>query len=82
MWAATHSERNFHDPYTFKPERWMDKDNAVDKLGASNAFSLGPRGCIGKKSVLILDSLNYSQLMRQQPFVHGAETYHCQVAVA
>lgn len=49
MWAATHSERNFHDPYIFKPERWLDKENAVDKLGASNPFSLGPRGCIGKK---------------------------------
>ena len=48
MWAATHSERNFVDPYVFRPERWFDRENATDKLGASNAFSLGPRGCIGK----------------------------------
>ncbi|ORY15280.1 cytochrome P450 [Clohesyomyces aquaticus] len=48
MWAATHSERNFSDPYVFRPERWMDRENATDKLGASNAFSLGPRGCIGR----------------------------------
>ncbi|KAN0107802.1 cytochrome P450 [Hyaloscypha variabilis] len=48
MWAATHSERNFKDPYVFRPERWLDKENATDKLGASNAFSLGPRGCIGR----------------------------------
>lgn len=48
MWAATKSERNFKDPYVFRPERWLERDNATDKLGASNAFSLGPRGCIGK----------------------------------
>lgn len=48
MWAATKSQRNFADPYVFRPERWLDRDNATDKLGASNPFSLGPRGCIGK----------------------------------
>ncbi|KAF2419707.1 pisatin demethylase [Tothia fuscella] len=48
MWAATHSERNFSQPYEFRPERWMDKENTTDKLHASNPFSLGPRGCIGR----------------------------------
>jgi len=48
MWASTHSERNFSEPYKFKPERWFDRENSTDKLGASNAFSLGPRGCIGR----------------------------------
>ncbi|KAF2099274.1 pisatin demethylase [Rhizodiscina lignyota] len=48
MWAASHSERNFEDPYVFRPERWLDKENSKDKLTASNPFSLGPRGCIGR----------------------------------
>lgn len=51
MWGATHSERNFREPYSFIPERWLDKENSTDKFGASNAFSLGPRGCIGRKYV-------------------------------
>lgn len=51
-WASSHSERNFKDAYEFIPERWMDRKNATDKLHASNPFSLGPRGCIGKKYVL------------------------------
>jgi len=25
------------------------EENKTDKLGASNAFSMGPRGCIGRK---------------------------------
>lgn len=49
MWGATHSERNFKEPYKFLPERCLDKENSTDKFGASNAFSLGPRGCIGRK---------------------------------
>ncbi|KAF9876162.1 benzoate 4-monooxygenase cytochrome p450 [Colletotrichum karsti] len=48
MWGATHSERNFKDPYTFLPERWLNREGSSDKFGASNAFSLGPRGCIGR----------------------------------
>ncbi|OAL05172.1 cytochrome P450 [Phaeosphaeriaceae sp. SRC1lsM3a] len=48
MWAATKSLRNFDSPYEFRPERWLDREGSVDKLSASNAFSLGPRGCIGK----------------------------------
>ncbi|KAL2755499.1 hypothetical protein ACRALDRAFT_2041856 [Sodiomyces alcalophilus JCM 7366] len=48
MWGATHSERNFSEPYRFIPERWLDKENSTDKFGASNAFSLGSRGCIGR----------------------------------
>ncbi|ROT36462.1 averantin oxidoreductase [Sodiomyces alkalinus F11] len=48
MWGATHSERNFREPYRFIPERWQDKENSADKFGASNAFSLGSRGCIGR----------------------------------
>lgn len=43
-WAASHSESNFARPYEFIPERWMDRENATDKLHASNPFSLGPRG--------------------------------------
>ena len=32
----------------FKPERWLDKDS-VDNLEASQPFSLGPRGCLGRR---------------------------------
>ncbi|OAA57409.1 averantin oxidoreductase [Niveomyces insectorum RCEF 264] len=48
MWGATHSKRNFKDPYKFDPDRWLDKNNTTDKFTASNPFSLGSRGCIGR----------------------------------
>lgn len=45
--AASLDPANFQDPHTFKPERWLAK-NERDVLGASQPFSLGPRGCIGR----------------------------------
>lgn len=46
-YPANHLESNFHDPYTFKPERWLDPDTK-DSLGVSKPFSYGPRDCVGK----------------------------------
>ncbi|ORY66218.1 benzoate 4-monooxygenase cytochrome P450 [Pseudomassariella vexata] len=45
--AASMSSENFRDPYKFDPERWLTSD-PQDILDASQPFSLGPRGCLGK----------------------------------
>lgn len=51
-WSAAHSPRNFSRPDEYVPERWLDDENggryAGENRDASQAFSLGPRGCIGK----------------------------------
>ena len=46
--AATHSEANFCNASNFIPERWVDPD-CQDKKHASQPFSLGNRGCLGRK---------------------------------
>ncbi|KAI1209970.1 benzoate 4-monooxygenase cytochrome P450 [Annulohypoxylon truncatum] len=45
--AACLSSTNFHDPWSWKPERWIDSDNS-DVFDSSQPFSLGPRVCIGR----------------------------------
>lgn len=52
-WAAAHAPANFTRPDDFVPERWLEgspeaRPHAADRRDASQAFSLGPRGCIGK----------------------------------
>ena len=48
-WAACHSPLNFRDPDSFIPERWLgDARFAEDRREASQPFSIGPRGCIGR----------------------------------
>jgi cytochrome P450 len=46
-WAVSYREKYFHEPYSFKPERWIDPD-CKDVKEASQPFSLGPRVCPGK----------------------------------
>ncbi|KAI3228057.1 hypothetical protein DTO012A7_6640 [Penicillium roqueforti] len=46
-WTVTHDPRYFHDPYVFKPSRWLDPA-CTDLKEASQPFSLGPRGCLGQ----------------------------------
>ena len=50
-----HNEAYYPDPFTFKPSRWLvDEKNGVTaenvQVAQSNfcAFSIGPRGCVGK----------------------------------
>ncbi|KAK8137100.1 hypothetical protein PG984_005040 [Apiospora sp. TS-2023a] len=49
--AANLSPANFANPNDFVPERWLKQPPAEyvdDNHEATQAFSLGPRGCIGK----------------------------------
>ena len=49
-WAMNHNPSNFADPWKFIPERFLgDERYATDKLDAVQAFSLGPRNCLGRK---------------------------------
>lgn len=48
-----HDPANFHEPLTFKPERWLDPD-CIDVKEASQPFSLGYRACLGRKQDLNL----------------------------
>ncbi|KAK1638007.1 putative cytochrome P450 [Colletotrichum phormii] len=46
-WTVTHDEQNFHEPYHFKPERWLNS-MCPDLKEASQPFSLGTRACLGR----------------------------------
>jgi len=48
--AANHSKRNWTDPDTFVPERWLgDAKYKDDNRAVVHPFSFGPRNCLGKK---------------------------------
>ena len=50
--AAYHTERNFHDPEVFVPERWVEnppEEYRNDELAALKPFSFGPRSCLGQQ---------------------------------
>lgn len=56
LWALFHNEYIFPDPYTFNPERWLDKEGESEEEKADREemrkafvpFSAGQRVCAGK----------------------------------
>lgn len=45
-----HSSRNFSDPFSFQPERFLHPEKFPDdRHDAVKPFNIGPRDCIGKK---------------------------------
>jgi len=51
QWAMHHSSANWQDPWSFRPERFLDKGGLgkKDTFEALQPFSVGPRNCVGKK---------------------------------
>lgn len=52
-YAVHHNEAYFQEPFRYNPSRWLVQDgtSAADVAAAQSAFcafSIGPRGCIGK----------------------------------
>lgn len=48
-YAASHLAANFKDPDLFVPERWLgDKAYQDDNRDVCQAFSIGPRNCLGQ----------------------------------
>jgi cytochrome P450 len=54
-WSMNHSKDNWVDPWVFNPERFLSDAKAASELGnkldALQAFSVGPRNCVGRKYV-------------------------------
>lgn len=85
--AATHNEKEFPEPFKFKPERWEnDKKRSEHENMVSYIFGAGLRACIGKnlaqleKRIIIIKFLKrYSNLV-EHALLKGKREYHLQIA--
>ncbi|TQN67766.1 Averantin hydroxylase [Colletotrichum shisoi] len=63
QWSANHSPDNWTRPWEFRPERFLDGGKGEhNHLDALQAFSLGPRNCIGKNNLVVNISLAYAEM--------------------
>lgn len=52
-WSTYHSNRNFRNPETFAPERWLgDPAYASDSFDAHQPSGWGPRNCLGQSMAM------------------------------
>ncbi|KFY63242.1 hypothetical protein V496_04091 [Pseudogymnoascus sp. VKM F-4515 (FW-2607)] len=66
QWSVVHDEKYFHRPDDFIPERWIKGEKASemgDRLEASQPFSYGPRGCLGKNLAALEMRLILAQMV-------------------
>lgn len=57
-YTITHDERNFSNPESFIPERWIESERGQETCtkAAWIPFSYGPRTCLGKPYVLSIEN--------------------------
>jgi cytochrome P450 len=48
IWSIHHQEEHWNDPYTFKPDRWVESGNSMKDSPNFIPFSTGPRKCPGR----------------------------------
>lgn len=61
IYAIHYNEEYFPNPFTFRPERWLDDPKTVRNAFAP--FSLGPRGCAGKAMAYLEISLVVAKIL-------------------
>ncbi|ORY02749.1 putative cytochrome P450 [Clohesyomyces aquaticus] len=79
-WSVNHSAENWKDPWVFRPERFMPESKEAlanqNRLDSVQAFSVGPRNCIGRNLAytemrLILAHIIYKFDMELEQDGHG-----------
>ncbi|KAI1340366.1 cytochrome P450 [Xylariaceae sp. FL0016] len=65
LYTLHHDPEYFPDPYSFKPERWLDSDDSEKRRmrDAFAPFSTGYRGCAGKPMAYLEMSLVIAKLL-------------------
>lgn len=53
LWTQHRDESRWSDAQTFRPERFLNRTEAVVRQGGYFPFGIGPRGCIGAQFAMI-----------------------------
>lgn len=72
-YALQHNEEYFPEPFTFRPERFLEGSEQAGKLvrDAFAPFSLGVRGCMGKSMAYLEASLVLAKTLWHFDFVQA-----------
>ncbi|XP_077983279.1 cytochrome P450 2U1-like [Glandiceps talaboti] len=65
FWSVHHDEKYWKEPYTFRPERFLDDNGNVVNRDAFLPFSAGPRSCLGKQLAKMIIFLVFVNVLRK-----------------
>jgi cytochrome P450 len=70
LWAVHHDEKLFPDPFTFRPERFINERGQFVKHEAVIPFSLGKRFCLGEPLARMELFLYFASMLQKFTFVN------------
>jgi len=73
IWAIQRDPKNFPDPESFRPERWLEDGDG--NRGAFCAFSAGARSCVGQRFAMAEMTLVLSILLSKFSFRVADDDY-------
>lgn len=73
-----HDERNFSNPESFIPERWLPDETTGETCNRAAwlPFSYGPRNCVGKPYVQKIYLINFSLALMELRLVIAMFAWH------
>ncbi|KAH6994697.1 cytochrome P450 [Fusarium venenatum] len=75
IWCAHHDKDIFSEPYTFKPERWLNPEERKRMEPFFIPFSAGARGCIGRNISYLEQQIVLSTLVHRYDFAMPTEGF-------
>ncbi|XP_038061892.1 steroid 17-alpha-hydroxylase/17,20 lyase-like isoform X2 [Patiria miniata] len=73
MYAVHFDEKNFEEPFEFKPERFLKEDGSIQHSQSYLPFNIGHRQCLGKTQGEVICFLVYSWLFHRYTFTKVPE---------
>jgi len=70
LWAVHHDEKLFPDPFSFRPERFINEQGQFVKHEAVIPFSLGKRFCLGEPLARMELFLYFTSMLQKFTFVN------------
>jgi cytochrome P450 family 2 subfamily U polypeptide 1 len=70
LWAVHHDEKLFPDPFSFRPERFINERGQFVKHEAVIPFSLGKRFCLGEPLARMELFLYFTSMLQKFTFVN------------
>jgi cytochrome P450 len=70
LWTVHHDEKMFPDPFTFRPERFLNERGQFVKHEAVIPFSMGKRFCLGEPLARMELFLYFTSMLQKFTFVN------------
>jgi len=82
IWAMTHDESVYPEPFVFKPERFFDKNGELNKGDRVLAYGFGRRVCVGEHVASATLWLTFASILATFNFTKARDNSGKEIAIS